>query len=229
MHHKRGLLIAATAGILLGAPSMASANAGLPMIVLAWPGMGLMLIPIIVLEVIALGRMLGIPRRRTILVVTVSNVVSTVVGIPITWAILVALQFFVSPLILGLVFRGLGGGEIGSDSFLGRLIAVTFEAAWLVPRFEFRRWMIPTAMLVLLVPFFFASCFVEYHVTRLMMRDFKAGVVKNAVRRANLVSYALLVLVVLGVLAVSICRHARPDKPDDADTASASSSSDLPR
>ena len=64
-------------------------------------------------------------------------------------------------------------------------------------------WMIPTAGLVLLVPFFFASRFVEYFVAEQILSDAEAIKIKHAVMYANLVSYALLALYLAIVLVTS--------------------------
>jgi hypothetical protein len=182
----------------MAVPSVAHADMGLPMIFLAWPGMGVMLVPVIALEVAVLMSALVTPLKRTAVVATVSNVISTVVGVPVTWVILVALQFLTG-----------GGGAVGPDfgTLAGKIFAVTWQAPWLLPYESDLYWMIPVAMLVLLVPFFFASWLIEYPISRLMMRKLQAGVVRRGVLGANLVSYGLLALVVLGVLGVAIYQH----------------------
>ena len=198
MRGKRGLLTTLIMVSLLAAPSTAHADMGLPMLIIAWPGMGVMLIPVVALEVFVLMRLFGTPVGRTVEVAATSNIVSTVVGIPVTWGILFGMQ----------AVTGGGRGGPSVETLAGKVLAVTWQAPWLLPYESDLYWMVPVAMLVLLVPFFFASWLIEYQVSRLMMRDFAAGVVKNAVLRANLASYALLVLVVIGALAVGIYQRA---------------------
>lgn len=134
---------------------------------------------------------------RTVEVIATSNIVSTVVGIPVTWGILFGVQ----------AITGGGRGGPSVETLVGKLLAVTWQAPWLLPYESASYWMVPVAMLALLVPFFFASWFIEYQVSKRMMRGLETGVVKNAVLRANLASYALLVLVVIGALAVRIYQH----------------------
>ncbi|MDI6815636.1 MAG: hypothetical protein QME41_00385 [Actinomycetota bacterium] len=197
MRGKPRLLLTVIMVSLLAVPSTAYADMGLPMIVIAWPGMGVMLIPVVALEVFVLMRTFGTPVGRTVEVTATSNIVSTVVGIPVTWGILFGVQ----------AVTGGGMGGPGVETLAGKVLAVTWQAPWLLPYESPAYWMVPVAMLVLLVPFFFASWLIEYQVSRRMMRSLAAGVVKNAVLRANLASYALLAVVVVGVLVVRVYQH----------------------
>lgn len=187
--------IAGSVAVLFALPSAAYANAGLPMLAIAWPGMGVALLPVVAIEVLVLRRLLRAARWRTVLVASVSNAVSTVVGIPLTWLVLVAAQMLTP-----------SGGGVGPDigTLAGKVFAVTVQAPWLIPYDAQLYWMVPAAALALLVPFFFASWAIEYGVTRLMMREFGAGPVRRAVMWANLASYGLLATGVAGLLAVAI-------------------------
>jgi hypothetical protein len=176
-------------------PSVAYANMGLPMIAIMYPAMGILLVPVIVLEVLVLRRLLSTPVRRTWAMVTVSNLVSTGVGIPLTWVALVAIQF---------VTGGTGWSPVLDVPILGTLLSVTWLAPWMMPSGADEHWMIPLASLALLVPFFFASWLIEYVVSLMFMRDMEAGLLKRAVFVANLVSYALLVSVALVGLGMGI-------------------------
>jgi hypothetical protein len=196
---ERRLWIAAVAACAVMVPSAALANAGVPMIAIVYPGMGIMLLPVIALEVVVLRRRLGSPLRRTAIMVTVSNLVSTVVGVPLTWAALVA----------GQAVTG-GGGSAGPpfDTVAGKVLAVTWQAPWMMPYESDMYWMVPVAALVLLVPFFFVSWLIEYQVSRLFMRGTERAALRHAVLVANLVSYALLAGVTLVALAVSVYQNA---------------------
>lgn len=182
---------------MLASPAVAFANAGVPMIGIIYPGMGVLLIPVILLEVVVFRRRLDQPLKRTALTVTVSNLVSTVLGIPLTWIALFSLQAVT------------GGGSTGPsfDTLAGKVLAVTWQAPWMMPYESDLYWMIPVAALVLLVPFFFASWLIEYYVSRLFMREIEHGALRNSVLVANLVSYALLAAVTLAGLGVGIYQH----------------------
>ena len=82
---------------------------------------------------------------------TICNLVSTFAGVPFTWAILLFIQT-------------ISGGSVawGINTIWGKIIAITWQAPWLIPyQFQFN-WMIPSAGIVLLIPFFFVSWWIEY-------------------------------------------------------------------
>lgn len=190
----RFVLLVSVAGCALLWPAVALANVGVPMIGIMYPGMGLLLIPIIVLEALILERRLGIERRRAFLTTASSNALSTVIGVPLTWIALVLLQ--------ALVGAGSPGPSI--QTLLGKLFAVTVQAPWMMPDEPNMYWMVPVAALVLLVPFFFMSWFVEYQLSKLFIRDGDRPALRSAVLIANLWSYALLAAVALAGLGYGV-------------------------
>jgi hypothetical protein len=113
--------------------------------------------------------------------VSISNVTSTVIGIPLTWFLLVLAQMVTG-----------GGGAYGIDSVTGKILAVTWQAPWLIPYEEDLNWMIPAAGLVLLIPFFFASWWSEYFVSKKLNKTLPSKNIKRKVRNANLITYSLL-------------------------------------
>ena len=191
---------------------------GLPMIVPAMYLMILALVPVVLIEALSLRKTLKLPFRTSILYTTIANIVSTIVGIPVTWFLLVFFQ-----LITG------GGGAYGIDTFWKKVLAVTWQAAWLMPYESESNWMGYAAMLFLLIPFFFASWIIEHLVTRkrlaqalyrhreqnteseqsdpvmkkLMLEGFDPET-SRAWQNANLLSYAVLAmfLIVLFVLGL---------------------------
>jgi len=167
--------------LLLCIPVEASANAGVPMIFLVMPALGFSLIPIVIIEAIYLSKKLELTLASAAKTVTISNVVSTLVGIPLTWFLLVLVQMLVG-----------GGGAFGLDTTLGKIMSVTLQAAWLIPYEADLQWMIPVAGLVLLVPFFFVSWWSEYLVSKKMLKSHPAQTIKAQVRNANIITYVLL-------------------------------------
>jgi hypothetical protein len=151
------------------------------MIFLAMPALGLSIIPIIIIESIFLSKKLELPISGAFKTTIISNLVSTIVGIPLTWLLLVLIQ----------VLAG-GGGAFGLDTTLGKVLSVTLQAAWLIPYESDLHWMIPVAGLILLFPFFFASWWSEYFVSKKMLKEHSAQRVKIAVLNANIITYALL-------------------------------------
>jgi hypothetical protein len=122
-------------------PSRAHADAGVPMLFLVMPVFGLSLVPIVLIEAVYLRQRIGISFRSANVTSLAANATSTIVGIPITWLVLVALQ-----LITG------GGGAYGLNSWSRKVAAVTWQAPWLIPYEHDLYWMIPVAGTVLLVP-----------------------------------------------------------------------------
>lgn len=194
MPHRRKLQYLGAVGLALLVPQAAQANAGLPLIFLIWPGMGLMLLPVVALETFILRRALGTSLKRTLLIVVTANLVSTALGIPLTWGVLALLQ---------LLTRG-GSTSVDVDTLVGKLLAVTWQAPWLMPYDGHGDWMVPAAALALLVPFFFASWFIEYFVSRRMVPEVNGSHLKKMVRNANLASYLMLALVALGYLVAGL-------------------------
>lgn len=145
-----------TLGVLaLFIPGIAYANAGVPMLFLAMPAFLISLVPIIAIETLYISKGMELPLAQSLKTVSISNVASTVVGIPLTWFLLVLVQMVTG-----------GGGAHGIDSVIEKILAVTWQAPWLIPYEKDLNWMIPVAGLVLLIPFFFASWWSEYFVSK---------------------------------------------------------------
>jgi len=185
--------------LLLAVPSVAFADIGAPMIIPSLLGMTIMLIPIIILETWICKRMLDAPLRRMASVAVAGNMASTFVGIPITWILLLFLEIVTDG-------GGRAGGSMGLDidTLAGKIYAVTGQAPWLLPYEDKMYWMLPAAMLVLLVPFFFATWFVEYQIARRMLKELSAPNVKRAVLMANLASYGLLAFILIVDLGAEV-------------------------
>jgi hypothetical protein len=192
LRRKKTVLIIFTT-LFFGLPAMAYANIGLPMIFITLPWMVVSLIPVIAVEGHICSRRLDLAPGTAMKVTTASNLASTFIGIPITWGVLVALQMLTG-----------GGGSHGIDTFLRKLLAVTWQAPWLIPYEKEFFWMVPSAGLVLMVPYFFASWLVEYQVSRRLLPEKDRKDVKRSVLYANLASYALLELVIAGFLVYSV-------------------------
>ncbi len=139
-----------------------------------------------------LSRKLGLKAASAVKTTTISNLVSTLAGVPLTWLLLVLVQMVAG-----------GGGAFGLDTMLGKVLSVTFQAAWLIPYESELYWMIPVAGLVLLVPFFFVSWWSEYLVTKKILQDHPAQTVKVVVRNANIITYTLLVLWPIGFWVIN--------------------------
>ncbi|HEY9714170.1 MAG TPA: hypothetical protein V6C72_11925, partial [Chroococcales cyanobacterium] len=142
-------VLLATALALAGTP--AHANVGLPMLAIVWPAMWLLLVPIILLEAAVGTRLLHVDFIRAAQIAGVANVISTVIGIPITWIALVAVEMNV----------GKGGGVYGLDTLWGRILSVTLQSPWLLPYMD-SGWVVPAAELFLCLPFCVMSIGTEF-------------------------------------------------------------------
>ena len=171
----------------------ARADIGVPMIFVTLPSMLIALIPIILIESFCLSRRLNADPTSTIKPVAIANVISTLVGIPITWLLLVLVQMLTG-----------GGGANGIETTKQRFLAVTWQAPWLIPYESDLSWMIPAATLVLLVPFFFASWQIEVQVVKKLMKESPSADVAKGMFLANVVSYLLLGIIALCTLLKAI-------------------------
>lgn len=163
------------------------------MLLLTLPAMVVALIPVIVIEAVVLGRALNVSAVSRLKSVSIANVTSTVVGVPFTWIDLVALQ-------------GITGGTkgYGIATPTQKLLAVTWQAPWLIPYEGDLYWMVPTASLVLLVPFFFASYVIEANMISRLEPQYPESRLRPVVFRANLLSYILLAVANLAWLLWSL-------------------------
>ncbi len=161
------------------------ADMGVPMLFITFPAMLVALLPVIVVEVLVLARHLGCSALAVWKPVALANVFSTCIGIPVTWFVLVVLQMVTG-----------GGSAYGLDSVAEKFLAVTWQAPWLIPYDTDLGWMVPTAFLVLLVPFFFVSWWSEWKVAGRFLKHVDAPKLKGGMLISNLASYSLLSLCV---------------------------------
>lgn len=153
------------------------ANAGVPMIYVVGPVFLLALIPIILIEAAFYQKLAGIQYRTAAFGTLWANLISTVAGVPATWVILVILQ---------LLTGGDGAHGVG-------LWAVTWQAAWLIPYENELGWMIPTAAMVLNVPFFFVSVGIENLILRTyFFKNYERRLILRACWKGNMTTYVCL-------------------------------------
>lgn len=169
------------------------ADAGIPMIAFTWPLMLALLIPVIVTEGLLCKKWLGLRTWEAMKSNACANLLSTVIGIPLAWAVMFAVEIGTS----GLASRS--SAIQNWHSPLANVVFVLLGAAWLGPVEGKDVWIIPAATLALLIPFFFASYGIEYLVLHFMVGMPEGGPpnlaysrVRIAVRNANLVTYGAM-------------------------------------
>ncbi|MGD0731599.1 MAG: hypothetical protein ABR956_10050 [Terracidiphilus sp.] len=130
---------------LLLSPATAYADAGVPILPAAYPLILLFLVPVIAIEVFYIQRRLRTQWRNTIIATTIANTLTMLLGYPLIWILLVSLQF-------------------QSTDFLNQTHSAVFimilTAAWPTPGYG-ADWEILAAFVILLVPAFLLSAFVE--------------------------------------------------------------------
>jgi hypothetical protein len=157
---------------------MLFANMGIPIVCVTIPIMLIALFPIAWVESLVYRASLDLPRKESFWGTFIANFWSTVIGIPIVWI----------PLVVGQMSIG-GGRAWGMDTSQQRLEAVTLQAPWLIPYQEHTAWMIPAASLVLLLPFYLGSVFVEYLILTKRWQSSGQQLSFAIVMLANAISY----------------------------------------
>jgi hypothetical protein len=176
------------------------ANAGLPMLVLIWPLFWLAFIPIVLIESWVLYKFFKKePFKNLLWPTTVANSFSTLVGIPLMWGILVALE---------MLTPGGGGTYPNLSVFWQFFLGVTLQAPWLLPYESEAYWMVPVSIMVLLFWFFFVSAWSEGLIlAKFLKKTHPADLIKKATWKANMASYAFLYLIVFLFLVYNLIKH----------------------
>jgi hypothetical protein len=156
------------------------------------------LVPITAIEALFLRPRLAISYGEAFAGTSVANVVSTIVGIPVAWFILVVPELLFESRIYRLADRI---HEFSSPLSITFQMLTTFP--WLDPDETRLYWTVPVASALLLIPSYFASIWLE----RPICRHVDSSIVRRAVTEANQLSYAALFVVACGWLGYSILTH----------------------
>lgn len=148
----RGVCI--VGALLLLCPLVARADAGIPMLPIAYPVVLLFLVPVVAIEAVYLRMRLQTHWWPTIKAASVVNAVTLVLGYPLAWVV----SFLVELLLVLVVFLMEKAGL--RHVFGDRIFWIgSLSPAWLGP--VDRLWPIVVAFAVLLVPAFLLSGYVE--------------------------------------------------------------------
>ena len=174
------------------------ANVGIPMIFVQWPLMLCALVPVIVVEALLIRRWVSLSYREAFAGISKANLLSTAVGVPLSWGIMLAIEFAV-----------MLPTAIAADRWHWKLDAPVFQVfgfllsiAWLGPMERHLQWLIPTAAALLLIPCFYVSVWLERRACLRSWPSADPAVVRRGVYLTNLASYALLFAMACGWIAV---------------------------
>lgn len=166
------------------------------MALMAVPMWGLLLI-IVPLEAYLAEKILSLPRMQSQKLSLTANAVSTIAGVPLTWGVLVGCEMLATQTNLtGVSWDG-----------PGKVVFFLMTVPWLWPLGSDMYWMAPGAALLLLVPFFFASFWIEYFTGKMLFRDKDPAKMKLWAWRANCISYAFMFFISTIWLTVNIVNH----------------------
>ncbi len=179
---RRGLLGAILLALICLMPATAQANIGVPMLAIYLPPAWLLLLPIILIEAAHGTLRWGVPFRGALKTLALANVVSTIVGVPLSWAMAAGVELICCGEAIGL-------GTVGQ-----RVYAVTVQAPWLIPYETDLWWMVPAATAVLTLLFCGMSILVEYPIVRRGVPGLVASDARQWVVRTNVITYSLLLL-----------------------------------
>jgi hypothetical protein len=156
------------------------------MLAVAWPVSWVLFLPIVLLEASIAHRTLRSSWPTSLKLAGAANLLSTLLGIPLAWLGVLALQLAVMATL---------------PPLRSPWILVPLYAAWLPPMTAARPWLIPLAAAALCVPCFLVSVWIEGKVA-LGFKGFDPVEVRRWAWRANLCSYGLLVpgLLVMALL-----------------------------
>jgi hypothetical protein len=192
----------------------AEADTGIPMLAITWPGMVVALIPVVLLEWWVMTSRLTFSKRKLLKLTAITNVVSTVVGIPLAWLVYFFFSFVVSSFA--------ASAKLQFDKPLEKFLTCVIAAPWLGPVESSLDWMVPTAILALMPAYFIASWAIEYGLMRWLVErsqidiepqlyDPESRAIRSAVFAANLASYAFLAALTIFWLVMSLIKGSQPD------------------
>lgn len=182
------------------AASPASANMGIPTIFLTLPAMLIALVPVVAIEAWIIIKRLGVSAGEASLTSTVANLTSTLLGLPVTWFVLLILSCFARPLIRPDLKR-----------LQGRFLTAALEAPLFPPYQQgYKNWMVLAGCLILMVPYFAASYLVENQVAMFILNDANATGVSLSILEGNIITYGMLVAMLAFATLWSFIRSEYP-------------------
>jgi hypothetical protein len=155
------------------------------MLALVWPAQWIGLLPIVLIEAAVFQVAGNVPWRQSVWPIAKANFLSTLVGIPLAWVALLAVQFAVSSVVISTV-----PADVSGSAFI-RYLLFPLLAAWAPAG---NHWEIYAAFLILAIPFCAVSIQVEGRCLKgkFLRHDHKR--LFAITRAANIASYMVLCL-----------------------------------
>ncbi|MBV2113445.1 MAG: hypothetical protein KUF82_21030 [Candidatus Thiodiazotropha sp. (ex Ctena orbiculata)] len=169
--------------ILLILPFSASANAGIPMLALAWPVYWVALIPVILFEGYIAKNIIGLEIKESFSIAATSNFVSTLIGIPLAWAVMLLVE-------IGAAYIG---QFIEYKGTIADIVTFPFMVAWLPPLDNI--WLVYLAFVILAIPFCLVSIFIEAYTAKRMLKSVEMPIIFKWSRTSNLLSYSIIIII----------------------------------
>jgi len=151
------------------------ANAGIPMIMMEYPILILALLPVIIIESISISNILNIEHSKTIKPIIVANLVSTLLGYPLTW---------------GLRFLFLLLLESKLHSKLVFILLISFGPAWIGSS---KDKFLPVYIMLAMIPAFLFSVFIEYFILKRFFKNINKDKILKSTWIINIYSYGFII------------------------------------
>jgi hypothetical protein len=161
------------------------------MLFLAWPAQWIAFLPVVLIETALVAAALRAPYSQQLWPVVKANLLSTLVGVPLAWLAMLALEAGVAAFAFGLL------PESATNAPWVQVVLFPLMSAWIGGS---NLWEFEVAFLVLAVPFCVVSVLVEHRFLRRLVPHSEVGTLRRALWRGNVLTYVLLCLGVVVVL-----------------------------
>jgi hypothetical protein len=160
------------------------------------------LIPVILIEMLIMWKYLKTSLSDIFYAVSIANFISTIIGIPFSW------------ILLGLFENSLGNEQVGYSrrpSLLDDITTLIWQKESWYSFFNNVSWIAPLAAMLMVLPFYLASCIIEYFIVKRSLSSSEIKPIKllKGVLLANLGSYAVFTIIALFFILNSINKYDR--------------------
>lgn len=181
------------------------ADVGIPMMFIQWPLMLFALFPVIIVEALLIRRWVQLSYRDAFIGVTKANLFSTLVGLPLAFLVIFAIQMIVLISFASVADQHHWNLDSLQDSPFVRILGFTLGITGHPDSAAY--WQIPLAAALLLIPSFYVSVWVERFICCRAWPNSDTAAVRRGVFRANLASYFVLFILACGWAGVEYCMH----------------------